>query len=210
MQNAAALLSRAPHKASPGVPLLGGHMRLAEARLHEACGPARWSLAAWITGAVQRQRDGMVLWVHLNWQGEMLNPAGLVGFCAPERLLFVAVSKMEDMLWTMEETLRAGVVPLVVADAAELPSLTQVRRLHLAAEQGAQHAARAPLAVMLTPGTEGGAPGVETRWHLKGQHSVQEPAWALTRLRARTAPQAHFTVRQGAQGLTVETSKASA
>lgn len=203
MQSAAALLSRKPHRAPPALPLLGGRMQLADARLHEVCGPARWSLAAWIAGAAQRQRDGMVLWVHLTWQGEMLNPAGLVSWCAPERLLFVAVDKMEDMLWTMEEALRAGVVPLVVADAAELPSLTQVRRLHLAAEQGGARAARAPLAVMLTPGAEGGAPGVETRWQLEGAHTAQRARWNLTRLRARTAPQARFQVTLGESGLQV-------
>lgn len=203
MQTAAALLSRKPHRAAPALPLLGGTMQLADARLHEACGPARWSLAAWIAGAAQRQREGVVIWVHLAWQGETLNPTGLVAWCAPERLLFVAVDKMEDMLWTMEETLRAGVVPLVVADAAELPSLTQVRRLHLAAEQGGARTARAPLAVMLTPGAEGGAPGVETRWHLRGAHTAQRAGWELTRLRARTAPQARFDVVLGEKGLRV-------
>jgi protein ImuA len=203
MQTAAALLSRTPHRAAPALPLLGGTMQLADARLHELCGPARWSLGAWIAGAVQRQREGMVLWVHASWQGEMPNPAGLVSWCAPERLLFVAVDKMEDMLWTMEEALRAGVVPLVVADAAELPSLTQVRRLHLAAEQGGARAARAPLGALLSPGPEGGAPGVETRWHLKGAHTAQRAAWELTRLRARTAPQARFRVERGESGLRV-------
>ncbi|MCH2163136.1 MAG: hypothetical protein MK098_00560 [Marinovum sp.] len=200
MHTAAALLDCRYHNLRPSLSLLGGGISLVEGRLHEACGPARWSFAAWVAGAVQSSRQGPVLWLHLGWQGDPLNPPGLAAFCAPERFLFVAISKMDDMLWSMEESLRAGCAPLVVADAAELPTLTQVRRLHLACEQGAGVLGVPPLGLLLTPGEKGGAPGVESRWHLAPRHKAAHAGWHLSRLRARTAPEAQFSVGLGPKG----------
>ena len=81
-------------------------------------------------------------------------------------------------------------MPLVVAELPAPPALTPVRRLHLAAEVGATRAA-APIALLLTPG-DGGAPGIETRWHLApapGWARDGTPRWRLTRARARMAPE---------------------
>ncbi|MGX9356619.1 ImuA family protein [Roseobacteraceae bacterium S113] len=200
MQTAAALLRRAPHRDTPALPLLGGGVSLIDGRLHEACGPARWSFAAWLIGAIQAARPGPVMWLHLGWQGDPVNPPGLANFCAPEQLIFVAANKMDDILWSMEESLRAGCVPLVVADVAEIPNLTQVRRLHLACEQGAGVLGQAPMGLMLTPGAQGGAPGVESRWHLEANHTPRATGWHLRRLRARTAPEAQFAVGLGPNG----------
>jgi protein ImuA len=99
----------------------------------------------------------------------------------------------------MEEALRSGTVPLVVADLPEAPGLTPVRRLQLAAETGAAEGARRPLGLLLTP--QGAAPGVETRWSLSPRHpGTREERWEMRRLRARTLPEAVWTVVPGPDG----------
>ncbi|MEO0390260.1 MAG: hypothetical protein AAF218_04890 [Pseudomonadota bacterium] len=180
----AALLTRKPSRPVPGVPLLPNGPELARARVHEACGLSRRSLAIWLSA----QTQGAILWAAPAWDGEGLNPCGIMPFVDPARLIFVRPRRPEDILWTVEETLRSGTVALVVADLPGLPSLTQVRRMHLAAETGAALAPTAPVGLLLTPGQLGGAPGVESRWSLTPAHAGGSSAWTLERLRARTAP----------------------
>ena len=92
-------------------------------------------------------------------------------------------------------------MPLIVADLPEPPALTPVRRLHLAAETGAKEGSHAPLGLILTPGP-GGAPGVESRWQMEPAHNADGRGWALTRLRARTAPVKDWKVRWNRGGFT--------
>ncbi len=177
----------------PALPVLGD-LALPLARLHEACGPARHTLAMIIAGAAQ----GPVLWIAPPWQKEALNPDGMTAFAGPERFIWIAPDRPADILWTLEEALRSGAAPLVVADLAQPPGLTPVRRLHLAAETGAGMGMGAPLGLILTPG-EGGAPGIETRWHMAPAHTPDAAGWTLTRARARTAPPARWHL-SGAPG----------
>lgn len=180
------LLGRRPVRDAPCMPLLpeAKDITLAQGRVHEASGPARRSFAAWLAA----RTSGAILWIAPSWGAEALNADGLSSWLDPARLIFVSPKRGEDLLWTMEEALRSGAVALSVADLPALPSLTQVRRMHLAAETGGREGPCLPLGLLLTPGT-GGAPGVETRWHLKQQHSAGQDHWQLDRLRARTAPQ---------------------
>jgi protein ImuA len=176
------LLSRQAHRPQPELTVLDG-VTLPLARAHEICGNARHMLALMVASKL----SGPVFWITPNWQAETLNPEGMLPLTGPERFTFITVRRTEDLLWTMEETLRSGAVPLVVAELTELPSMTAIRRLHLAAETGAKEGRCAPLGLLLTPGN-GGAPGIETRWHMTQAHGLDGLRWTLSRRRARTSP----------------------
>lgn len=175
-------LHRARHSPPPHLTVMGD-MSLRLARAHEFCGTARRTLALMVAARL----SGPVIWIRPSWQAEALNPDGVLPWIDPGRLIFVAARRTEDLLWSAEESLRAGAVALVVTELPIPPALTPVRRLHLAAETGAQAAATPPLGLLLTPGT-GGAAGVESRWTLMAAHGAATMGWRLVRRRARTAP----------------------
>lgn len=188
--------------ARPSVAFLDG-LTLTAARVHEFCGPARRTLALSVAAAT----EGPLLWIAPGWTAERLNPDGIRRLISPSRLLFVTPRRAEDLLWSMEEALRSGTAPLVVADLPGPPALTPVRRLHLAAEAGAAEGRRLPLGLILTP--VGSAPGIESRWSLAPRHpDTGSERWEIRRLRARTEPEAAWPVaaRRGG-GLTLVTNK---
>jgi protein ImuA len=175
------LLSRCPHHGGPTVPLMEG-VALPAARVHEACGRARRSFAMMLGRATR----GHIYWIATPWAADPLNAEGAAPFLDPARITFLSPNRPEDVLWCMEEILRSGAVPLVVADIPGFPGLTPVRRMHLAAETGLDVGLCQPVGLLLTPG-DGGAQGVETRWR-------------MDRLRARTAPQKRWSVRYDKAG----------
>lgn len=189
------LLGRRPARPAPALLLLPGaeDLCLVQGRVHEATGPARRTFAMWLAA----QTEGPVIWIVASWEKDRLGSDGISAWIDPARLLFVTPRRGEDLLWSMEEILRSGAVSLVVADLPDLPGLTQVRRMHLAAETGAQSGRNIPLGLLLTPG-HGGAPSVETRWHMKSCHSGGADDWELQRLRARTAPHKRWQITQPA------------
>jgi len=158
-------------------------LSLTPARAHEFCGPARHTLAL----IVARAFTGPVIWIAPGWGKDRLHGAGIGEMINPARLLFVSPGRTEDILWSMEESLRAGCAPLVVCDCPAIPGLTPVRRLHLAAETAAREHGAAPLGLLLIAGN-GGAPGVESRWYMAQAHNKGRTAWRLERRRARMAP----------------------
>ena len=175
----------------PEIPFVGG-LSLAGARVHELCGPGRRTLACMAAGL----REGPVIWIVAAHERDRLHPAGVAELMEPGRLVFVTPRRAVDLLWTAEEALRAGVVPLVVADLLGPPALTPVRRLNLAAEAGMETERATPLMLLLTPG-DGGAPGVETRWWIAPRHAGERRAWRLERRRARTLPPAAWDLAPG-------------
>lgn len=187
-----------PRRAEPQQPL-AGDLTLQRGRVHELCGPSRLMLAARIMAKTQ----GPVVWIRPGWLAERLNAAGLQPLADPSRLILVQAQRDDSLLWAAEESLRSGAAPLVIAELLAPPALTPTRRLHLAAETGAEAARRdnatAPLGLILLPG-QGGAQGVESRWHLSPAPSrsllwSDEDSFTLTRLRARLLPPASWSLR---------------
>ncbi|MCI2398047.1 hypothetical protein [Aliiroseovarius subalbicans] len=174
-------LTRRAHRPSSGQPFLGA-LSLARGRVHELIGPARHTLAMMIAGAMQ----GPVFWVSPDWAPAQPYGPGMVSFLDPGRVTFVRADRAEDILWTLEEVLRAGIVPLMVGDLPGPPGLTPVRRMHLAGEAGGKRGDGRALGLILTP--EGAAQGVESRWQMAPDHAPGVTRWRLNRLRDRQEP----------------------
>ncbi|MGY6632698.1 MAG: ImuA family protein [Alkalilacustris sp.] len=176
-------------------------------RVHELCGPARRTLALWLA----QRCKGPVVWIAAAHAPERLHAPGVAAAgLDPARLTFVDCPTADDLLWTAEEALRhlAAVrgSGAVVADIAAPPRLTPVRRLHLAA--GGAEAGQTqvpdrppglPLGLLLTP-ENGGAQGVESRWHLRPNHGADRSCWDLERRRARGAGPTAWQVERTGPG----------
>ena len=199
----AQLIKRATYETPKGQRFIAD-MQLARARAHEFCGPARRTLALFLA----RQMNGPIYWIQSAWEGDRLHGPGIAPYVDPTRITFVRPKRFEDLLWSTEEVLRAGCIPLVVTELPDPPPLTPVRRLHLAAETGAK-IGTTPLSILLTPG-DGGAQGVESRWHLTPTHRVDEMRWLLTRRRARMAPPAGFEVTWDGRSVELAEGRATA
>ncbi|MDG1208750.1 MAG: hypothetical protein P8Q48_03890 [Paracoccaceae bacterium] len=141
---------------------------LALGRMHEATGPSAVIFAALAAGRL----TGPILWARPAWEGGVLNPEGLAPLFDPTRLVVASCPRPLDILWTAEEALRSGAVQMVVAETAEPPALTPLRRLQLAAEAGGANTKRPPLGLILPP-RAGTAGAVESRWRCR-----PSPAWA--------------------------------
>ena len=183
---------------------LAGDLTLRRGRVHEFCGPSRRMLAA----LVMAKGTGTVVWIRPGWGAERLNAAGLQPLADPARLILAEADRDDGLLWAMEEALRAGAAPLVVAELLSPPALTPIRRLHLAAEAGAEVARREgwtqPLGLVLLPG-QGGAQGIESRWQMRPVPSPSllwsdAACWHLSRQRARLLPPAAWTLQRRERG----------
>jgi protein ImuA len=103
-------------------------------------------------------RAGPLVWIQPAHVPEILLPAALARYLAPERLLLVVAPSETELLWASEEALRSGAAGLVVAAPEKPLSLLAGRRLQLAAEAG-----RTTGLMLIRDGQ--GSPTAETRWH---------------------------------------------
>ena len=175
----AAILKRKSYTPEKGIPLIGD-LTLAPNRVHEFCGPARRRLAVMLAS----EMSGPIFWISNHWETDRIYPPALLPHVDPGRITFVRPKRPIEILWAMEEVLRSGVAPLCVAELAEPPALTPVRRLNLAATQAHETWRCYHLGVLLIPG-DGGAQGTESRWYMRPDHGVERTAWSLERRRAR-------------------------
>lgn len=157
---------------------------LALGRVHEATGPSATVFAALVAGRL----SGPVLWLRPAWDRAELNPEGLAPLFDPARLVVARCPRPLDILWSAEEALRSGAVALVVAEPAEPPGLTPLRRLQLAAEAGGEGAARPPLGLLLPP-VRGTAGAVESRWRCDPLPAANgPPRWRFARAEGKAGP----------------------
>lgn len=173
------LLTRQPQRAAPRVQVAPA-ISFLTGRAHEICGAARHVLALWIAAQMQ----GPILWIRPQWAHDVINSDYVQSFMDPGRILYVAAPRETDTQWSIEEAMRSGAAPLMIAEMTKPPSLTAVRRMHLAAENAP---GTPPLALLLTEG-DGGAAGIETRWHMSPTHHDVPNSWRLERRRARALP----------------------
>jgi protein ImuA len=125
---------------------------LTAGRVHEAEGPGRRAFAL-----IQTLRHpGPVLWVLPAHEPQRPMLRGLP-FGLGERLMLLTPKGETDLLWCVEEALRAAPVALVIAEPQQILSLTAGRRLQLAAEAG-----RTTGLMLIRDGQ--GSNATETRW----------------------------------------------
>ncbi|MEQ9518297.1 MAG: hypothetical protein RLN89_02530 [Parvibaculum sp.] len=154
---------------------------------------------------------GPIVWCQQNWgaydMGSLYGP-GLAGFGVdPSRLLLVNPAREPDMLWALEECLRAGVLSAVVG---EVPSssryfnLRASRRLQLAAED-----AQTPLVLLRGYGEGLSASAAVTRWRIASRPArdrgdllaASQPCWDVTLEKCKGGPSfSRLLVWDGVQG----------
>lgn len=146
---------------------------LRPARVHEAGGRDRRAFA--LFQAVRH--PGPLVWIAPAHAPELPMLRGLpqgVG----ERLHLLRPVGETDLLWCIEESLRAAPVGLVIAEPEKPLSLTAGRRLQLAAEAG-----RSTGLLLIREGA--GSNATETRWHCAPMASPAPDStlhhWALNK-----------------------------
>jgi len=130
----------------------------------------------WCTRAQDAQEDGMLY-------GPGLKDLGL----DPARFVFVTAKRDKDVLWVLEEGLRAKGLAAVIGEVQN-PSFTATRRLALASQN-----TQTP-SLLLCPYTYQAASAALTKWQVDSivstppflnKHAPGHPAWRLTLKRAR-------------------------
>ena len=161
------------------------------------------AFAAGILGRLAAADDGMVLWClpRTDLYGPGLAAHGL----DPARLVLVRAPRNAEILWAMEEGLRAPSIAAVVGEVGSLAAVAS-RRLQLAAERSGI------TAFLLRRWRDGGQAARErnlpnaavTRWRiaalpsqpLPGEPGVGRPRWRVELLRCRGGEPACWEVEE--------------
>lgn len=138
----------------------GDALALAPARVHEAEGRGRRAFALFQAA----RHPGPLVWILPAHAPEMPMLPGLPRGIG-ERLHLLRPAGETDLLWCIEEALRAAPVGLVIAEPEKPLSLTAGRRLQLAAEAGCT------TGLMLIR-QEAGSNATQTRWACEPQASL--------------------------------------
>jgi protein ImuA len=145
---------------------------------HEAEGRGRRAFALFQAA----RHQGTLVWIQPRHAPEIPMLRGLprgVG----ERLHLLRPTSETDLLWCLEETLRAAPIGLVIAEPEKPLSLTAGRRLQLAAETG-----RTTGLLLIRQGA--GSPATETRWSCEPAAGEARDStlhrWALNKNRQGT------------------------
>lgn len=148
-------------------------LSLMPARVHEAEGHGRRAFALFQAA----RHPGPLIWVLPAHAPELPLPAGLPKGVA-ERLYLLRPTSETDVLWSVEEALRAAPVGLVIAEPEKPLSLTTGRRLQLAAEAGRT------TGLMLIR-QDSGSNATETRWSCNPQATTAADStlhhWSLNK-----------------------------
>ena len=154
------------------------HFPLRNTRTHEVRGPG----ALFFSFVLGGQIDGTVLWVEEAWRAEQINPTGFAPYLDPKNLFFAKAKNQQNVLAVAEEALRSGAVSLVVMESNAPISLTEGRRLQLAAEVG-----RATGLCIIPEGK--GSNAAETRWRCAPVFDVKDSTlqrWTLIKNKSGT------------------------
>ena len=128
---------------------------------------------------------GLCLWIGSE---RKVFPSGLKYFgIEPDRIVFINISKLKDVLWTIEEALKCEALTAVVGEIGEL-SFTDSRRLQLAVE----HSGVSGFIHRYRPHTEN-AVACTTRWRITplistpydGLPGVGHSSWDVQLLKVR-------------------------
>jgi protein ImuA len=161
------MLADLRNKIAPADPLT-----LAPRRMHEAGGRGRRGFAMFQA----MRHPGPVVWIAPDHIPERPMLTGLPQGLG-ERLILLTPKGETDLLWSVEEALRAAPVALVIAEPQEALSLTEGRRLQLAAEAGGT------TGIMLI--REGdGVNSTESRWNCEpvtGKADSTLHQWSLSK-----------------------------
>ena len=163
---------------------------LEHGRVHECYGPAR----LFFPFLLAQRCKGPILWIRSSYSKHTINPNGVSKWVNPHRFIFINSPSFKNTLWCIEESLRIGTPPLIIAELEQIPTLTQIRRMHLAAKS-CKSTKIVPLPLILTP-KDGGALGVETRWYIRSNHTNTPSQWKIDLTRARLVPENKFLLTE--------------